>query len=285
MPTRHQALSNAVLAVLLAVGVSLGTAQARDLSVDAEDLVAVELATVALDPRSGQPVVVLREPESGDVLLISVGPNQGRAIVQALRGQETRRPMTHDLLRDVVGALDGEVVRVMVDSLSEGTYFGILELQPAGDGDPVRLDSRPSDALALAARTGAQIRVAPELLSGAAEDYRGFDEHEVVNTLGITVVEATPALREALELPDTPGVLVSRATGDAAAAGMAPGSLILSINGAAPASPLDFLRRVRAIDPEEQADIRFWHEGEEREVSLDTGSAREQRRPRSGIEL
>lgn len=280
-------VSAAILAVFFAMAGALlaGGAQSRDLDLDPDDLVPVELSTVVIDPRSGQPVVLLREPDSGDVVLISVGPQQARSIVRALQGEPTRRPMTHDLMRDVIEALDAELVRVMIDRLSGGIYHGILELGVAGGGDTVRVDTRPSDGLALAARTDAEIRVARELLSSPDSDYRGYGDEEVVNALGITVVEATPELREALELPDMAGVLVSRATGEAAAAGMAPGSLILTINGDVPESPLAFLEAVRSTPAGDSADIVFWQAGEEHEVSLDTAVPREPRRPQRGIEL
>ncbi len=91
-----------------------------------------------------------------------------------------------------------------------------------------------------------------------------------MTALGITVVALTGELREAMELGDREGVLVSRAVGAAANAGLAAGALILSVNGETPESPLDFLELVRKTPSGEKARIVFWHDGEEHEIELST---------------
>lgn len=246
-------------------------APARELAVPDGELVAVELATVALIAGTHTPVVLLREPSSGGVVPIFIGPPEARAIILALQGAAPPRPMTHDLLRDVIDKLSGTLESVVVDDLRDGTYHGALEVRVGPDGPLIRIDARPSDALALAARTNAAIRVAPSVLQGGeGMEYEALAREQVVTALGITVVEATPALREALGLPDTTGVLVTAVTGLAAYAGMHPGTLIVKVNEQAPDKPMSFLELVRATSPGEQARLEYCYEGKAHHLSLPT---------------
>ena len=243
----------------------------RELAVAPDRLIAVELATVAVLAGTDVPVVLLREPESGDVIPIFIGIPEARAILLALRGVELPRPMTHDLLHDVIGKLSGTLERVVVDDLRSNTYHAALEIRLAGNGELVRIDSRPSDALALAVRASAEIRVSiPVLQAGRDLDFEGLRNEQVVTALGITVVEATPDLREALSLPDREGVIVTAARGVAAFAGMEPGSLILTVNDAVPLKPMEFLELVRKTPAGRPATITYWWSGEEHSIELST---------------
>jgi len=246
--------------------------QAREPLKNPDDLVAVELATVGVDPFTGSPLVLLREPGSGDVVPISIGPAEARAILMAIQEVPTPRPMTHDLATDIIKNTGGRLERVLVDGLVENTYFGLLDIRMEDDEDtPVYVDSRPSDALALAVRAGAGILVAPDVLQATRDlEFEGLEDDQVVTALGITVTEVTDELREALGLPDEDGLLVNRAVGEAEGAGIVAGAMILEINGETPTSPMDFLDRVRKIPDDEKARIRFWHEGEEQEAEIST---------------
>lgn len=244
---------------------------ARELAVAPDVLIPVELATVAILSGSDAPVVLLREPASGDVVPIFIGPPEARAILMALHGVVTSRPMTHDLLTDVIDKLSGKLERVVVDDLRDGTYHGALEVRVGPDERLVRIDARPSDALALAARSGAEIRVAPRVLqAGIGLEFEGLRNDQVVSAIGITVVEATAELRDALGLPDAPGVLVTNATGRAAFAGIGAGALVLSVNGQAPTDPMHFLSLIRETPRGEQARIDYFLDGDTRSTSLPT---------------
>ncbi|MCP1676120.1 bifunctional DNase/RNase [Natronocella acetinitrilica] len=260
----------ALIAPLLAAA-TFG-AHARELAVHPDELVPVELATVGFDRLSGAPVVLLREPESGDVVPILVGVNEARAILMALHDVSVRRPMTHDLMHSLVGAIDARLERVMVDELRDGTYFGMLQLRKNASDETIMVDTRPSDGLALALRAGAMILVAPAILQHRPDlEFEGLQDDEVVTALDITVVPVTAELREALGLPeDAEGVLVSRARGRAASAGISEGDLILSINGEVPRSPMDFLELVGETSTGARARIRYWDGNEEQEVELPT---------------
>ncbi len=261
----------AVLTGCLALALAWSGAQARELAVPEEELIPVELATVGVVPGSGAPVVLLREPESGDVVPIFVGVAEARAILLALRDVPVQRPQTHDLMRDLLGAAGVTLERVMVDDLRDGTYLGMLKLKLPNQEEPVLVDTRPSDGLALALRSGASILVAPRVLeAGRGLEYEGLGDDDVVTALGITVEAATEELRQALGLPDEPGVLVSGARGRAAEAGLEPGNLLLSVNDEAPDSPMHFLELVRKTPTGERAVIRYWKDGERHEARLPT---------------
>ena len=255
----------------LAVVFSALPGMAREPAVPIEEMIPVELATVGLETVSGSPVVLLREPGGGDVVLISIGSNEALAILFGLRGVPVPRPMTHDLLAGLVDAVGARLERVMVDALSGTTYLGLLELRLEGRDDPVYVDSRPSDALALAVRTGAPILVAPAVLERArGREFQELPGDQVVTALGITVGEATPDLREALGLPEEAGVLVSRAIGEAAEQGIAAGALILEVNGEVPESPIRFLDLVRGTPADARVRLRLWQDNEIRELDLST---------------
>ena len=255
----------------------LGNAvMAREIAVAPDSLITVELATVAILSGSDTPVVLLREPSSGDVVPIFIGPPEARAILMALHGVVTPRPMTHDLLRDVIDKLSGTLERVIVDDLRDGTYHGALEVRVGPDDTLVRIDARPSDALALAARSGAEIRVAPKVLqAGIGLEFEGLRDDQVVSAIGITVVEATQALREALGLPDAPGVLVTNATGRAALAGIGAGALVVAVNGQAPSDPMHFLALIRGTRQGENARIEYVLDGTTRNTTLPTNLPRQ----------
>jgi uncharacterized protein len=260
--------------ILLALGATMAVllpAQARELAVHPDELVPVELATVGMSAGTGVPVVLLREPGSGDVVPIFIGAAEARAILMALYEVPVPRPMTHDLLGNVLTALQASLERVIVDDLIDGGYFGMLELRVQDRPGTTLVDTRPSDALALAARVGAGIYVAPKVLRAMPElEFEPLEGQQIVTAIGITVVEATRELREAMQLPPDAGVLVSRTTGAAQEAGLAPGSLILTVNGEPPLSPLDFLHKVRRTPADETARIGYWQEGERLEAQLPT---------------
>ena len=243
----------------------------RRLAVADEALIAVELASVAVVPFTGAPVVLLREPQSGSIVPIFIGTAEASAILMAQRGISVPRPLTHDLAVSLIHQLGGTLERVIVDELRDGTYLGALDIRRQRGGN-LLIDSRPSDALALAVRTGAAIFVAPDVLAaGEGIPFEGLgDEEDVVTALGITVMQPGRELRQALQLPDGPGVLVNGVAGPAAAAGIRPGAMIIRVNGVAIVSPLVFLEQVSTTPPGEPARIEFWLDGNTHTIEIDT---------------
>jgi bifunctional DNase/RNase len=111
----------------------------------------MSLVGVRVEVPTNQPIVLLREDDGQRYLPIFIGPPEATAIVYALQGMETPRPMTHDLFKSVLDDLSIELQRVVITELHDGTFYAEIEL--GGNGtEPRRISSRPSDALALAAR-------------------------------------------------------------------------------------------------------------------------------------
>lgn len=136
---------------------------------------------LAVDEKAQSPVLVLKDESRDLALPIWIGPVEAMAISLALNSVETPRPMTHDLLGRLISALGGTLLAVEVVALREGTFYAeIVVATPAGEK---RVDARPSDAIALAARAGAPIRVAESVLAeagtrsieGAKAEFGGTD--------------------------------------------------------------------------------------------------------------
>lgn len=132
------------------------------------NLVECELAQILIAEQREAQVVVLREKNGYRSLPIEIGIVEAVAINREIQGVETLRPMTHDLLISVVTALGGRLARIIVNDLVQmkdgaGTFFGIAVLVRE-NGEEIGVDCRPSDAIALAVRTGCQIYVNEKVL-------------------------------------------------------------------------------------------------------------------------
>lgn len=259
---------SAVIGVWLACAAGIGTLEAQ--SGGGTGFVSVELSTVGLDGRTGTPVVLLRDPESGSVLPIWVGAAEAQAIALALHGVIVPRPMTHDLMASLLSTLRAEVDEVIVHDLRNNTYFGTVRLRVAGEKKIRDVDSRPSDAMALALRTGAPIRVARKILVEPPDiDFIAPEgPNQIVQALGLTVVVATPSLRKEFQLEDRRGVVVTSALGPARDKGLRRGDLITEVNGKAVETPVAFFEAVRATPTKSPVRIRYWRDGETRVVEL-----------------
>ena len=118
-----------------------------------------------VDPITNMPIVILRDKEGQKVLPIWVGIFEANAIALQIENIATPRPMTHDLLRNVIADLHATVQKVVVCDLQENTFYALIYL--ALNGDTVAIDARPSDALALALRTRAPIFVEETVIENA----------------------------------------------------------------------------------------------------------------------
>jgi bifunctional DNase/RNase len=132
-------------------------------------LVPMSIKGLMLDPVSNSPIVVLKDDEDKFFLPIWVGIFEANAIALQLENVATPRPMTHDLLRNMISELDARVTRIVISDLRDSTFFAQIRLivsQTGGDRT-LELDARPSDAIALALRTEAPIFVAQTVLEQA----------------------------------------------------------------------------------------------------------------------
>jgi bifunctional DNase/RNase len=111
------------------------------------------------------PIIILRDKDGQRVLPIWVGVFEANAIALQMENVATPRPMTHDLLRNIITDLDGTVERIVVSDLKDNTFYAVIHLLVRGDR--VAVDARPSDAIALALRTRAPILVEESVIDNA----------------------------------------------------------------------------------------------------------------------
>jgi bifunctional DNase/RNase len=130
------------------------------------ELVSMSIKGLMLDPVSNSPIVVLKDDDEKFFLPIWVGVSEANAIALQLENITTPRPMTHDLLRNMINELNAQVTRVVINDLRDSTFFAQIRLVLAG-GKTLEVDARPSDAIALALRTEAPIFVAQSVLDQA----------------------------------------------------------------------------------------------------------------------
>jgi uncharacterized protein len=125
-------------------------------------MIEVTVAHLGLDRTTNTPVVILREKEGARVLPIWIGPAEASAIAMELQGMKAQRPLTHDLLKQILVGLGGELRRVVISSVKENTYFA--ELLIRREDQVFQVDARPSDSIALALRMRAPIFTSDQLL-------------------------------------------------------------------------------------------------------------------------
>jgi len=143
-----------------------------------QESIPLELVGVRVELPTNTPIVLLREVGGTRFLPIWIGAAEATAIAFALEGVEPQRPMTHDLLKATTEALGATVERVLVTEFRDSIYYADLVL--SRDGAEIVVSSRPSDAIALAARTGAPIAVRPAVLDEAGVEIRDEDEEDEV---------------------------------------------------------------------------------------------------------
>jgi uncharacterized protein len=125
----------------------------------------VKIRGLMMDPATNQPVVVLKELQGSGVLPIWVGMYEAQAIALEIEKVQTARPMTHDLLKNVLTGLNVHVQKVVVSDLKDDTFYALIGMER--DGQTLSMDSRPSDALALALRLDCPIYVEDQVLKSS----------------------------------------------------------------------------------------------------------------------
>jgi len=126
-------------------------------------LIPMKVTGITIDPFTNMPIVILKDFEEKNAVPIWIGLVEASAIASELEGIHTPRPMTHDLLRNILGLLNIKISRIAVMDLRDNTYFATIYLQ--NGGQEIEIDSRPSDAIALALRTGSTILVDDKVIS------------------------------------------------------------------------------------------------------------------------
>jgi bifunctional DNase/RNase len=140
-------------------------------------MIELSLVGVRVELPSNQPIVLLKEAQGDRYLPIWIGAVEATAIAFALQGVQTPRPMTHDLLRDIMQETQIHVERILISELVDQTFYAVIRMSL--DGRTAEVSSRPSDAIALAVRIDAPIFAAEEVLEQAGIELRDEEETEV----------------------------------------------------------------------------------------------------------
>ena len=147
---------------------------------------------VSFDMVGKQPIVLLKTVSGNKFLPIWIGHAEAAAILMKLQGTESPRPLTHDLMTDMLSELRSSITRITVTELRDNTFFALITLQ--SDGTEIDVDSRPSDAIALAVRSNAPIFASDDLISESAIEFddEPDDSEDMVNKFKEFLDEVSP---------------------------------------------------------------------------------------------
>ena len=204
LPFRLRSSRRGLLAGLSVFALLLQPGRALAVSV-----VPVQVHHVGFDRHAQAPVVILADTETTRFLPIWVGPFEARAIALALAGTPAPRPLTHDLMKNVLEHMGVKFQKIVVSALKDNTYFARIHLLFTDRS--VEIDSRPSDAIALALRFDRPIFVARDVFTEGSQRLSAPLQTLSTTVRGIEVQNLTAELAEYFQLPTVEGVLVTNA--------------------------------------------------------------------------
>jgi bifunctional DNase/RNase len=220
---------------------------------------------------SSRPVILLEDEKRQLGLPIWIGPAEAQAIIMEMQGVEPDRPLTHDLFKNTLDIVGIELEKIVIEDLRDSTYFARLHLRV--DGTLVEVDSRPSDAIALALRFRRPVFVASGLFASESTiDFRAIEPGgHVAHEAGLTVQDVTPELAAHFALAPGQGVLVADVD-EEAARGLRRGDVILEVDGQSVGSVNDFRQCMRSLDSPPHVTLSVLRDGDRFPVDLDTSS-------------
>ncbi len=240
----------------------------------AQDLGTVEtrIKTVMVDPASQVPVVVLESVADQKALPIWIDVAEARAIALELERVKTPRPLTHDLMRNILNRLGATLERVVITELRNNTYYALLYLRLKGQ--ELQIDSRPSDAIALALRMKAPIFASTQILATSRPQPSFSRADEAQRKLGIQAQNLTRELAALFDVEKDSGVVVADVDfdGPAAAAGIQRGDIITKANNASIKSTADLERVVRSSTSPAQIKLEVRKKGKSTVVVIELSS-------------
>jgi bifunctional DNase/RNase len=127
-----------------------------------EEPIQMSVAGITLDPSNNMPIVILKDLDNQIAIPIWIGLVEASAIATELEGIQLGRPMTHDLLKSILDSLGGRLDKIVINDLRDNTFFALLSI--VFGQDVLEIDSRPSDAIALALRTNAEVYVTKKVI-------------------------------------------------------------------------------------------------------------------------
>lgn len=138
----------------------------------------MKIRGLLMDPTTNSPIVLLKDLDTDAMLPIWVGPFEANAIASEIEKIAPQRPMTHDLIRNVIAQMGGVIARVIVTELRDNTFYALIEI--ALEGQTVLMDARPSDAIALALRADCPIFVREEVILASRSNQSDAEENEAL---------------------------------------------------------------------------------------------------------
>ncbi len=148
-----------------------------DIFLEAKPMIEMKVAGIALDAVTRSPIVLLKDGLDRRALPIYIGQDQAKAIISALEKQKPPRPLTHDLIVNILESWDCQLERIIIHSLQDNTFYAVLCIEQGENKKEI--DCRPSDAIAIALRTGSPIWVMEEVVADASIPVdREADEEE-----------------------------------------------------------------------------------------------------------
>jgi len=233
--------------------------------------VRVQVARVGFDDETGSNYVLLLDDTQSRVLPIMIGESEATAILLALHGIKPERPFTHDLIHSIIGQTGNRVDRIVIADLRDEIYYATIYM----DGGRYTIDSRPSDAIALAMNMNAPIYVNPKLFASAPAIGSGGGGKipDTAQALGMTVEQLTPDLANAFGESNGRGVLVSEVDSSAKKAGVARGDIVVKVGNSNVKALDDFSRQVAKV---KNGDVTLTlnRDGSNRTVTLAADGAR-----------
>jgi uncharacterized protein len=160
----------------------------------------VKIRALMMDPNSGTPIIILKDVNSETMLPIWVGAYEANAIALEIEKVTPQRPMTHDLLRNLIIEVGARVERVVVTELKDNTFYAVIEMRHT-DGTALMLDSRPSDAIALALRADCPIFVNAEVIRASRNTVADAEDSDQPETGSEEEEEWPDVIGEAGDLP------------------------------------------------------------------------------------
>lgn len=253
-----------VVLVLISISLPLMAGMAK------ENLVKVDVKAVTQDPLSGSPMVLLEDKAGERLLPIWIGAYEARSILMELERIPQKRPMTHDLLNNVIHDLKAKVKSVVITELKDNTFYASIILEKGGID--LTVDSRPSDAIALAMRANAPIFLESGIFSTAQTIDISFPHalERVKGKYGFSFQDLTPSLSEYFKIKDVQGVLISeiRDGGLAHKAGLKEGDIVFKVNEESITDSNNFSKTLEKIKGEELIQIQIVRSGEPMSVNL-----------------
>jgi bifunctional DNase/RNase len=228
------------------------------------DEVRVQVANVGPDQSSGAYYVLLADEAGKRALPILVGENEALAISLQLKGVKTERPLTYQLLRNVIEQTGNRVDRVVINDVRDQVYYAKIYLNRG----KYSIDSRPSDAIALAMGANAPIYVADKLFEASNLPGGGVTAAATASGLGVTVQELSPELALYFQVQPGSGLLVADVAEAAAKSGLTRGDIVTEVESQPVRTLADFKQRITQIKQDSSVTLTVRRGSEMRAITI-----------------